>query len=447
LKRALFCAAALLAACGGGRSQVLDNSGTAPAVIPHTLGRTGISGSPIQHVVIVVQENRSFDNLFNGFPGANTVQSGKTSTGQTIALQPVNLAVTYDPAHGHSNWVTEYDGGRMDGFNNEVLGDGSGAPKNFAYAYVPQSQVQPYWTMAKQYALADDMFGTNEGPSWEAHLYLVAGNSAKDSTNTWYGLNNPHLTGSPHPGGCDSLPGTTVSLINPATGQTQKPGVFPCFYHQTIFDLLDSAGLSWKWYEARLGRGVWYAPDAYYHIRYGPDYANVSAPNTNFFTDLQNGNLAVVSWIMPTCSESDHATCTPAVGPSWVASIVNAIGQSKYWDSTAILITWDEWGGWYDHVAPVRYNKYELGFRVPLVVVSPYAKAGYISHYRHEFGSTLHFIESTFGLGSLNTTDARSDTLSDMFNYTQTPIPFQPIPAPTLSPAALNDTRIPDNDD
>jgi phospholipase C len=150
---------------------------------------------------------------------------------------------------------------------------------------------------------------------------------------------------------------------------------------------------------------------------------------------------------MPTCSESDHATCTPAVGPSWVASIVNAIGQSKYWDSTAILITWDEWGGWYDHVAPVRYNKYELGFRVPLIVVSPYAKAGYISHYRHEFGSALHFIESTFGLGSLNTTDARSDTLSDMFNYTQTPIPFQPIPAPTLSPAALNDTRIPDNDD
>jgi phospholipase C len=450
MKRAVIglCVVAMLAACAQQQSPEPGTStfNALPNTLPGAVHLMATSTTRIRHVVIIVQENRSFDNLFNGFPGADTVQSGKTSTGQTIPLAKINLAVTYDPSHSHHAWYVEWNQGQMDGFDKEWADQGSGEPADFAYAYVDPAQVQPYWTMAKEYALADHMFGTNEGASGPAHMYLAAGNSAIDNTNTWYGMDDATLPGTSHPGGCDSLTGTTMALINPSTGAQQKPGPFPCFDRQVIFDLLDSAGVTWKWYEARLGRGLWFAPDYYRHIRYGPDYANVSAPNTNIFADITNGVLANVSWVMPTCPLSDHPNCSGSDGPSWVASVVNAIGESKYWDSTAIFITWDEWGGWYDHVAPVRYNKYELGFRVPLIVVSPYAKAGFISHYPHEFGSTLHFIEKTFGLGSLNTTDARADTLWGMFDYSQTPITFKPIPAPTISPAALYDTRIPDDD-
>jgi phospholipase C len=395
--------------------------------------------------VIIVQENRSVDNLFNGLPGANTVLTGQSSNGTNITLQPVNLVEGYDPNHSHAFWETEYNGGAMNGFNREVVDNGKGEPKDFAYAYVPQSQVQPYWTMAETYAFADNMFATNEGPSFPAHLYLATGNSAIDSTNTMYAEDDAVLPHSPHPGGCDSLPGTTVAVIDPATGAQGTP-VFPCFVHQTIFNLLDAADVSWRWYEARYGHGLWYAPDAYSNIRNSPDYKNVSAPNTNIFTDIATGKLPGVSWVMPTAAESDHASSTDGSGPSWVAEVVNAVGLSQYWKSTAILVVWDEWGGWYDHVAPKQYNFYELGFRVPLIAISPYAKPGHVSHTQYEFGSMLKFIERTFNLGSLGTTDARATNLYDMFDYKQPPLPFNVIPASPIAPSARDDTRVPDDD-
>ncbi len=134
--------------------------------------------------------------------------------------------------------------------------------------------------------------------------------------------------------------------------------------------------------------------------------------------------------------ESDHASINNGSGPSWVASIVNAIGNSSYWSNTAIIISWDDWGGWYDHVAPPQTLAnctqwgcgYIYGFRVPLIVVSPYAKAAYISHTQHDFGSILRFIEKTFSLPSLGYADAYADDLSDCFNFTQTPLQFQAIP-------------------
>jgi phospholipase C len=126
---------------------------------------------------------------------------------------------------------------------------------------------------------------------------------------------------------------------------------------------------------------------------------------------------------------SDHPQDTNGSGPSWVAAIVNAIGKSKYWKHTAIFVTWDDWGGWYDHVPPPQLNSYELGFRVPLIVISPYAKNNYVSHVQHEFGSILKFTEEIFGLPSLHTTDKRSDDLFDCFNFSKPPTKFKKIPA------------------
>ena len=146
--------------------------------------------------------------------------------------------------------------------------------------------------------------------------------------------------------------------------------------------------LSWRYYQAYIGPGLWNGPDAILRIRESPTFrSNVLAPPSTVLTDIANGKLADVVWVTPTSHASDHAYANDGSGPSWVAAVVNAIGQSQYWNDTAIFVTWDDWGGWFDHVPPPVYNSYELGFRVPLVVVSPYAKAHYVSHVQHEFAS------------------------------------------------------------
>jgi phospholipase C len=157
--------------------------------------------------------------------------------------------------------------------------------------------------------------------------------------------------------------------------------------------------------------------------------------------------LPGVAWVVPTAAESDHATGNNGSGPAWVATVVNAIGKSKYWNDTAIFVTWDDWGGWYDHVAPEQYNSYELGLRVPLIVISPYARPKYVSHVQHEFGSLLRFTEETFNLPSLGATDTRADDLRDMFDWAQKPLRFTPISGGPLAPQSTEDTRSPDDDD
>jgi phospholipase C len=177
---------------------------------------------------------------------------------------------------------------------------------------------------------------------------------------------------------------------------------------------------------------LWNAYPAIKHIRYGPDWkADVIRPQTRFFKDVKAGQLRTVSWITPTCVNSDHAGCGSAAGPAWVASIVNAVGESKFWDSTAIFVFWDEYGGWYDHVPPHKLDYDGLGLRVPLLIVSPYAKKGYVSHVQYEHGSLLRFIEDQFGLGRLAASDARANSPGpDCFDFNQKPRPFVPIQSP-----------------
>lgn len=424
-----------LPACGG-------SSGSGPPPTPPPP-----PNSKITHVVIIFQENRSPDNLFNGLPGADTAQSGQNSHGQTVPLQPISLTAPYDLSHKHDAFLTEFNSGGMNGFDLESSSNcGTGCPPADvrAYGYVPRSEVQPYFTMAQTYAFADRMFQSNEGPSYPAHQYIIAATSATSPSATLLVMDNPGNG----PGGCDAPQGTLVSLINPLTND-QSQQAYPCFDHPTLFDLLDAKSVSWRYYQPKLGAGIWFAPDSIQHIRYGSDYANVSTPNTNIFSDIQNGQLQHVSWVIPTPAESDHANGTDGTGPSWVAAVVNAIGNSRYWNDTVVFVTWDDWGGWYDHVRPQQYNYYELGFRVPLLVISPYAKPGYVSHVPHEFGSILKFIEETFGLGSLGYTDARADDLMDCVNFSQSPLQFRTIQSAHTASYFMHlpvDTRSPDSD-
>jgi len=310
--------------------------------------------------------------------------------------------------------------------------------------YVMPSDVQPYFALAEQYAFGDRMFQTNEGPSFPAHQFIISGTSAPTATSNLFAAENPNAS----PAGCIAPLTETVAMIDPTGSEINFPAEYPCFDHPTLTDLLDAKGLSWKYYAPSAG-SIWTGPDAIEHICQqqaingtlkctGPDWVNnVVIPEWQVLEDIANGQLSQVSWIIPDGTYSDHAESNNGSGPSWVTSIVNAIGKSQYWSNTAIVITWDDWGGWYDHVAPKVVNDgvswgsgYVYGFRVPLIVVSPYAKAGYISHATHDFGSILKLIETTFNLPSLGYADAAADDLSDCFNLTQSPLNFQSIPAP-----------------
>jgi phospholipase C len=217
-------------------------------------------------------------------------------------------------------------------------------------------------------------------------------------------------------------------------------GPFPCFGYETSAKTLDHAGVSWAYYAPTVGGvnygQIWSGFDAIWQVRFGQDWArNVKSPESTIFNDIAQKRLRAVSWIVPAWVNSDHAGSLSTTGPDWVAAIVNAVGESEYWNDTAIVVMWDDWGGWYDHVVPPQYgdpqtHAYEgLGFRVPAIVISPYAKAGYISHQQHEIASSLHLIEAVFGLPSLHGADARADTFGDMFDFSQPPLKFHKIPA------------------
>ncbi|MFY9718261.1 MAG: alkaline phosphatase family protein [Candidatus Cybelea sp.] len=421
-------AAAMLAGCGGPASssgQPASQSGQ-PSLLPRLSAESRPLTAPaskIAHVVIIIQENRTIDDLFQFLPGANTQSYGLDSHGKTVPLKPEPLTAPYDLGHVHDNWVTEYNNGGMNGFDLEKKCTG-GCP-TVAYGYVPQSEVQPYYEMAETYAFGDEMFQTNQGPSFPAHQYLIRGTSAVSDGSNLYAADN---VGTSAGGGCDSPVGSKVKEINVTSGE-ENASTYPCFTVTSLPTELESANVSWRYYQATTGAGVWNAVDAIYPLwSQGNEYdAHVIAPSSQVLTDISNNQLASVVWITPTSAASDHAKTTDGSGPSWVASIVNAIGKSQYWNDTAIFVTWDDWGGWYDHVKPPEYNKYELGFRVPLIVISPYAKRHYISHQQHEFGSILKFTETIFGLPSLQTTDGRSDDLSDCFDFNGPPMKFKHI--------------------
>jgi phospholipase C len=380
----------------------------------------------IQNVVIIFQENRTPDNLFgsnpNFLPGVDIATSGVNSQGQTIALTPEPLANNYDLSHAHAAFVTMYDNGNMDGANKVKVTCATGAtncpPANPQFKYVDNSTgiLNPYFQMAEQYTFGDRMFQTNQGPSFPAHQFIISGTSAPTSDSDLFAAENPGgVSNATNNTGCTAPANEIVSMIDPNGSEAQK--MYPCFEHRTLVDYLDYFGVSWRYYAPSAG-SIWTGPNAIYHLRFGSDWNNdVVLKPAQVLTDIANGQLANVSWVIPTGQESDHANGNKGLGPSWVASVVNAIGNSQYWDNTAIIITWDDWGGWYDHVAPTVINSYEYGFRVPLIIVSPFARQGYVSHVTHDFGSILKFIEEVYRLPSLGYADRNADDLSDCFDF------------------------------
>jgi phospholipase C len=404
------------------------------------------SGSPsnyIQHIVVIVQENRSFNDFFATFPGADGTTQGErlTPTGdQPVTLAEVSLKEHCDFSHGYEGFLKNYDDGKMDGFGLPYYT--CGGDYTAPYQYVNPQEIAPYWTMAEQYVLGEHMFQTQGSGSFTAHQDLIAGATILNPL----GAKPTSLVDLPTrvPWGCDAPRHTKTSILQ-WTGKKlvlkKQKGPFPCLKYKTMRDLLDAKLVSWKYYSPPVigGEGqLWNAFDAIRAVRYDPQEwgTNVTSSNTQIFTDITSSALPAVSWVIPDREESDHPGPGDDLGPSWVTSLVNAIGESSYWNSTAVLVLWDDWGGFYDNRVPPFFDHLGgLGFRVPFIVISPYAKEtipsqpGYISTTQYEYGSILKFIEETFNLGSLGTTDVRANSIDDCFDFTQQPRTFQQIPS------------------
>ncbi|MGA7286292.1 MAG: alkaline phosphatase family protein [Candidatus Cybelea sp.] len=402
-RNALFIcvASALVAGCGGLQPPI---SAPGTLQLPQATGRTDAKRT-IKNLIVVIQEDRSFDNLFAGYPNADAPMKGLTSTGKYVRLRPITLKRA-SCSRGDRSFQTIYDNGKMDGWNlldpNHPL---------CPYTRVERSETQPYWDLAKHFVLADRTFESAHFGDFADSIYLVAGTTKIDRRT--FAVGPP----TNFPWGCDAPPGTLTPVLK--NGLVEIQGPFPCFTQfPSMATLLDKAHVSWKFYFGGLHENTPFNPyEAISYVRTGRDWKrNMSSPATDIFSDLSQGHLAALSWVLSPLADSDLRG--NGGGPAWVGSIVRATQQSRYWKHAAIVVIWNDSGdgNFYDNVAPPQLDVMGLGFRVPMIVASPYAKRDYVSHTQYEFGSILKFIEENWNLGSLGATDGRANSIGDVFD-------------------------------
>jgi len=397
----------------------------------------GGSAGVIKHIVFIIKENRSFDNYFGTFPGANGATTGKLSTGQTIALGHSPDPASHDIGHEWRDAHIDADAGKMDsfdlGFNCSLNGD------LLCMTQFLQADIPNYWSYAQTYELADEAFSNVQSGSFPAHLMLVSG-STQDV------LDNPHSTRQAQ-WGCDAIAGTTVATMD---SSYVVSSVFPCFNATTLANLADTAGVSWKDYSGLSGSsGYVYNPYRGFSTVYNTaDWGTKVVDQSQFITDALAGQLPAISWLTPPSADTDHPPDSVCVGENWTVQQINAImqGPKTQWSSTVIFLTWDDWGGFYDHVPPPYRDQFGLGIRVPFIIISPFAKHG-LYHTEIEFSSVLRYMEETFSLPNLGGADTVANDLQDAFNYKQTPRPPLVLKQRTCAARTVPLLRAHDDDD
>jgi phospholipase C len=375
--------------------------------------------SKIKHIVFLVKENRTFDMLFGKFPGANGATEGTHCDGTTAPLGHAPDEIGDQP-HSFADGVEVIDSGKMDCF------------KDAGYVQYDEQDIPNYWAYARRYVLADNFFSSEYGPTCVEHFFNYAAQSDRfvdcarpgqfglrhrefcdDPFETAYTLpslspeQNDHLFGLQGPSGAAEL-------------KTNYRLRFPCTDVKVLPDLLRAKGISWREYR---GNTSWVQPlREVRHVRFSPMYRDV-VPNTRFDTDVTSGHLPQVSWLTPPVPLSDHPPHSLCDGENWLVDTLNTLMRSKYWSSTAVVVTWDDFGGYYDHVAPPHLDLYGLGPRVPALVISPWSKRGLIDHDQMDFASVLKFIETIFDLPSLTDRDANADDMLSAFDFGGAPEP------------------------
>lgn len=372
-----------------------------PGAVTQFVHAKSTAASPIKHVVVIMMENHTFDNYFGRYPGAN---------GVTLPQAPNPFYK--DINHNSAPLLGAMDNGKMDEF-----------PVQGQVQYT-QQDIPNYWSYAQNFGLSDNFYTSVTGSSSPNHMMLVAAQTGGLYTSISQGYSTFRT------GGCNTTQNTLAQSASAATGDQYWSR--PCYNINSVPQLLTNAGISWRYY---CSTPYWNSPSM---IQATAGSKNIIYKQGQFVKDVAAGKLASVSWIIPpTSSVSDHPPYLVEDGQNFVTAQVNAIMNSSYWASTAIFVTWDDWGGQYDHVTPPQVDHVGLGPRTPLLVISPYARPGYISHVQGEFSSLDKFVEETFGLPSLNQRDALSVTsdLSDFFDYDQQPLApliLKSLPVPSL---------------
>ncbi len=382
---------------------------------------------PVKHVVFLIKENRSFDHLYGTFPGAD----GVTEANDGGLIRPLtpgeDQRQPVDVEHCHACQVEALDGGRMDGFNISPEAD------RYAFTQMAPEQIPAYWELAERFTLSDNFFASALGASFPNHLFTIAATSGGTLDNPkpqGQGVLTERLAqGYAKTWGCDMEAGL-VEVID-AEGEVEK--VPPCFDFLTEGDLLNDADIPWAYYGAT-NRQYGYIFTAYSSIRryreHPERWAKHIRPVDDVVGDIREGLLPPVTWITPRGELSDHPGSGNSFchGQNWTAKVVNAIMASPMWEDTVIFLTWDDYGGFYDHVRPEELDPYGLGIRVPLITISPWAKAGAIDGTQGEFSSVLRFIEDNWHLTQLTRRDTIANNLAYNLDFDQEPLPGDPLP-------------------
>jgi len=374
--------------------------------------------------VIIVKENRTFDQYFGRFPGADGATRGRTSGGRVVRLVPATDRGT-NVCHDFFSALTAIDGGRMDGFDRICYGGHLDSYTQFDRRGIPN-----YWAYARRFTLADHLFSSVSGPSFPNHLYLLGAQSGGFVDD-----------GSPPAPGqgiqCDStkqradrfrddLTATDYRLISaaerlvlsdPKAEETVRRYLVrarTCFDMPVLPDELAKAGVTWAHY----GGGDF---EAIRHVRQTSLWATSIRPVSQFVSDVAAGRLPQVSWVVPNPPESDHPPNSVCAGENWTVQEVNAVMESPYWKDTALVVVWDDFGGFYDHVAPPHRGVFGFGPRVPMLVISPYARQGFVDHTQYDFSSVVRLAETMWGLQPLGSNDARADPLTGAFDFSSPP--------------------------
>lgn len=435
---ATLVASVLITSCSGGNESSLPLTFSSSRVQGHVGEMTR---SPIKHIVFIVQEGRTFENLFAGWPNADAPLEGRSHTGQVVTLQGMHYKEDRLINSSFKSAKFVWHGGQLNFFDANTFANAENGPPvgRFVYAYLDKEDAAPYHWIAQHYVLTDHMFQTEFGASFTGHLDLVGGSTFITPSRAVAG-DPSHV-----PWGCDAPKGTRVPVEGGGNALPWKEWVSPCFSDiPTIVDLLDQAGLPWKYYVSSPKQDVsgltWSIFDSIKRVRYGPDWTqDIKSPVTSVLQDAADGNLPAVSWVIPKAAWSDDPSQKSDEGPSWVAAVVNAVGKGPDWNSSAVVVIWSHWGGWFDSAPgelPSNLALSGYGFRVPCLIISPYAKRGVVSHREYNFGSLLRFVEDTFALPTLRSTgkgfvytDDVSASIGDALNVRQRPRRFAPVPA------------------
>jgi phospholipase C len=417
-------AAVLLAlgACGGGGGASSPAAPTRepPPAAPVRSAAPPAAASPsvstralakISHIIFVVKENRSYDSYFGRYPGGDGATRAATRTG--VRLLGKMADTQPDLRHDRHAMVHDIDHGRMDGFT-------SMPHPRFAYTAAYRRQIPAYWAYADHYTLADRFFSSMAGPSLPNHLYSVAAHDGgmlddRGYSGQW---------------GCDAPPTERV----PVWRDGHLRFVYPCFRIDSLGAELTKHGVSWRAYGPVAGRqgSGWVGYEAIRGVRKTALWKHVH-PWLQFRADVRSGRLPHVSWVVPPYRSSEHPPASVCLGENWTTRLVNRVMRSPDWSSTLIVITYDEPGGFFDHVAPPKIDHLGFGPRVPMLVISPWARPGYIDDHTYDLTSVTRLISMKYHLPMLSRREAAARPITAALQATApTPaliLPPQPCPA------------------